>query len=170
MKLDRSLIYILSFAYFLLVGCSSSGGGGTPAATTDINIAGVWTITETDKQSADCTEIRLDTFDLTVTQDGSNVTVTDADGNSFTGTLNDQTLSWTGSFAQDSPFSGTAGITTITQLTANIDESCNSLTGTSSWTWTATEGEPFTCSGTTTFTGTRDPAIGYRGRQTHATR
>lgn len=160
MRLHRSFAYIiLSFIYLLFMGCSS-GGDSTPAATTDINIAGVWTIQETDKDAPSCNEVDLDRFDLTVTQNGSSVTITDVDGNSFPGTLNDHTLSWSGSFPQDSPFTLTAGITTISSMTATIDASCNSLTGNASWTWTSTEGPAFTCSGTTTFTGTRDPAIG----------
>jgi hypothetical protein len=98
---------------------------------------------------------------LTVTQDGtsSSIGITDSEGNAFTGTLNDHTLTWSGSYPQDAP-DGTAGTTTLNPMTATIDASCNTLTGNASWTWTATEGEPYSCSGTTTFTGTREPAIG----------
>ena len=161
MRLHRSLTFIiLSFVYFLFVGCSSGGGSSTPAATTDINIEGVWKITETEKISTTCEEIQNETFDLTVTQNGSSVTIRDVDGNTFSGTLNDHTLTWSGSFPQDSPFSNTSGITNLTSMTATIDASCNNLTGNASWTWTATEGTPFSCSGTTTFTGSRTPASG----------
>ena len=160
MRLHRSIIFIiLSFVYFLFVGCSSGGDGAT-TATTSLDIAGVWTITETDKDAPSCNEVVLETFNLTVTQNGSSVTITDVDGNTFSGTLNGSTLTWSGSFPQDSPISGTAGITTLNSMSATIDASCNSLTGNASWTWTSTEGPAFTCSGTTVFTGARTPASG----------
>jgi hypothetical protein len=162
MRLHRSLTFIiLSFVYFLFVGCSSSGGGDTPAASTDINIAGVWTITETSKSSNCEVPAPEEILVLTVTQDGtsSSIGITDSEGNTFTGTLNDHTLTWSGSYPQDAP-DGTAGTTTLNPMTATIDASCNTLTGNASWTWTATEGEPYSCSGTTIFNGDREPAIG----------
>jgi hypothetical protein len=161
MRLHRSLTFIiLSLVYFLFAGCGSSGSD-TPAASTDINIAGAWTITETSKNSNCDLEAPLDNFDLMVTQDGtsSSIGITDSDGNTFTGTLNDHTLTWSGSYPQDAP-DGTAGITTLTSMTATIESSCNDLSGNASWTWRSTEGEPYSCSGTTTFSGTREPAIG----------
>jgi len=162
MRLHKSLTFIiLTVVYFLFVGCSSDGGSSTPAASTDINIAGAWTITETSKNSNCDLEAPLETFLLAVVQVGtsSSIGITDSDGNTFTGTLNDHTLTWSGSYAQDAP-DGTAGITTLTSMTATIAPSCNSLTGNASWSWRSTEGEPYSCSGTTNFTGTRDPAIG----------
>jgi len=162
MRLHRSLTFIiLSFVYFLFVGCSSDGGSSTPAASTDINIAGTWTITETGKDSNCQDETPVDEFILQVAQEGTSsiVTITDVKWNeTYIGTLNDHTLSWSGSFQQDA--NNIAGITTLHSMTATIDASCNNLTGSASWTWTATEGEPYSCSGTTTFTGAREPAIG----------
>jgi hypothetical protein len=85
--------------------------------------------------------------------------MTNIDGDIFTGTLDGFDLSWSGSYLEDAP-DGTPGIATIDSLTATIDASCNSLTGSSSWTWSATDGSGYVCSGTTTFTGTRTPASG----------
>ena len=151
MRLHKSLTFIiLSLVYFLFVGCSSDGGSSTPAASTDINIAGVWTITETSKPS-DCSEpAPREIFDLTVTQDGtsSSIGITDPEGNTFTGTLNDHTLTWSGSY--DDPQGGTPGTLTINSMSATIDASCNSLTGNAIWTWSATDGSGYSCTGTTT--------------------
>jgi hypothetical protein len=152
-------IFIISLG-FLNVSCSSGGGDSTPTATTSIDIAGVWTITETDK-SSNCTipPILKPPTDLTVTQNGSSITIVDDENNTFTGTLNGSNLTWTGSYADDAP-DGTAGIVTLNPMTAVIDASCNSLTGTANWTWTATEGPAYSCTGTTQFTGSRTPASG----------
>lgn len=149
------------FLCTLVVACSSGGDDGGTAASTDINIAGTWTITETSKPSNCELPAPPETLVLQAEQDGtsSSVTIIDEEGNRFAATLNDHTLTWTGTYEQDAP-DGTAGIITLNPMTATIDASCNSLTGTASWTWTATEGEPYSCTGTTNFTGEREPAIG----------
>jgi hypothetical protein len=157
MRLHRSLTFIILFLVsFLFAGCGSSGSD-TPAASTDINIAGTWTITETSKVG-DCPDLTpvQPPFELEVTQAGtsSTVTITDTKWNeTYTGTLNDHTLTWTGSYEQDAP----PGIVTLNPMTANIVADCNSLDGEANWTFV---GGGVSCSGTTTFTGTRDPAIG----------
>jgi hypothetical protein len=149
------------FLCTLVVACSSGGDDGGTAASTDINIAGTWTITETSKPSNCEQPAPPETLVLQAEQDGtsSSVTIIDEEGNRFAATLNDRTLTWTGTYDQDAP-DGTGGIITLNPMTATIDASCNSLTGTASWTWTATEGEPYSCTGTTNFTGEREPAIG----------
>ena len=162
MRLNDSLKYsAFLFISALVAGCSSGGDDGGTAASTDINIAGTWTITETSKPSNCELPAPLETLVLQAEQVGtsSSVTIIDQEANRFAATLNDHTLTWTGTYAQDAP-DGTGGTIALNPMTATIDASCNSLTGTASWTWTATEGEPYSCTGTTNFPGEREPAIG----------
>jgi hypothetical protein len=144
-----------------LVSCGGGGGGdggSAPPAAPIGNIAGTWTITETAK-TANNTLCQppaspLEVFNLTVAQNGNSVTVTDAQNNVFTGTISGNALSWTGSYPDG------AGTTTLNPMSSTIDASCNSLSGTATWTYAEIG---FSCSGTTTFTGTRSPASGCGG-------
>lgn len=154
---NKYVYVILSVVFLQIMGCGSDDAD-TSSGAVSIEIAGVWTITETDKTS-NCAVPNPETFDLTVTQDGTSVTIVDPDGNSFAATLSAYNLSWSGSYADTAP-DGTPGTTTITLMSADIDASCNSLTGTVNWTWTATDGGGLSCSGTTAFIGSRTPASG----------
>jgi len=162
MRLTKYIsLLFLSSSTVLVAGCSSDSGS---SASTDINIAGLWTITETSKDSNCDDQTPLAVTNLRVEQDGtsSSVAVTDIQWNeTFNGTLNDHTLTWAGSYEETA--NGIDGRTTLNPMTADIADSCNTLTGEAKWTWTAIEGTPYTCSGTTTFTGERDPAIGCGG-------
>ena len=156
MNLIKGFLYLtLSSLLILNLGCSSSGDG-TPAATTDINIAGTWFIEETSKVG-NCPEPTPEqSFSLEVEQEGTSsiITIIDPQWNeTYTGTLNDRTLTWSGSYEQDNP----PGIVTLSPVTATIAADCNSLDGEANWSFT--DGV-VSCSGTTTFIGTREPAIG----------
>ena len=94
-----------------------------------------------------------------MTQNGNNVTVTDEDGNVFSGSINGNTLRWSGSYSDPAP-DGTPGRTNLNPMTATIAADCNSLSGRADWTWTATDGSGYVCSGYTDFVGTRSPASG----------
>ena len=157
----KSYLFIFIIALgFLTVSCGGGGGGSTtPTDTTTNSIEGVWAITETSKDGNCAVPAPKETFDLTVTQNGNSITIVDEDSNSFTGTLSGQNLSWSGSYSDAAP-DGTPGTTTLNSMSAIIDASCNSLSGSANWTWTATDGSGYSCSGTTTFTGSRTPASG----------
>lgn len=143
---------------FSIVSCGSDGGDNTPPLTSTINVEGVWTITETNIE--DCPGWELEQYDLWLIQDGNNIFIEDGEGNVFDdGYLNGFKLSWSGSYSELSS-GDTPGITTINLSTTTINPSCNSLKGAASWTWNATDLSGETCSGTTSFTGTRAPASG----------
>ena len=127
---------------------SSGGGGGSPppAAAPTVDAQGTWSIDElVTAASTDCAgEIgTLDTYGITVTQSGANLTVVTPAG-TFSGTVSGDTIRWTGSFPED------GGTTTITQMTLTVQG--DSLSGTSDWTWS--DGV-FFCTGSTQIGGTR---------------
>ncbi len=88
--------------------------------------------------------IYTDTYTMTVTQSGNDVTVL-VSGLSFTGTLEGNRLRWSGSYPDD------GGITTA-NVDVTISDDGNSLSGSASWTFTAGS---FTCSGTTQVSGVK---------------
>ena len=67
------------------------GGGGTTTSGAYMNIAGTWTTTEHVKSTTCASGIYTDTGTYTVMQSGHDLTVQDASGNTFTGTINDTT-------------------------------------------------------------------------------
>jgi len=146
-----SVLALLASFLILYIGCNggSSGGGTTNTNLTSEQAAdasGTWSITEIINDSA-CEETPHTSYDyhsVSVTQNGNIITVTDEDGNHYTGTVNGSTLSWTGSF-QDN-----GGTVTITSMSLTI--SGTTLSGTANWTWS--DGND-SCSGTTQISGTR---------------
>ncbi|GMR21139.1 MAG: hypothetical protein BMS9Abin36_1738 [Gammaproteobacteria bacterium] len=150
----------ISLLAVLLVGCPGGGGGGggggdgggglqTPIG----DLTGTWNISET-ASSSDPSCSGSASYSLTITQSGNTITATDARGGSFTGTISANQLSWSGSFP-DGP-----GTTTVSSMTATVAASCNSISGNATWSYSETG---FSCTGTTTFTGTRSPASGCGG-------
>lgn len=141
-RLLRILLLLLATGSLLACGGSddddNDGGSSTPG-----NFAGTWSISEV-VDASDCGEgIYTTTYSITVTQSGSSISVVTPVG-TFSGTVSGNSLSWTGSYPED------GGTTTIDSLTGNLSGS--TISGTSSWSWT--DGA-FSCSGTTTWTGTR---------------
>lgn len=151
---------IIILALLVLTACGGGGGASTPAATVG-DVSGVWSIIETNKTHDCILDPGLKSHTLTVQQSGSSLTVIDSAGNSFSGTLSGKNLSWTGSYDEAAP-DGTAGETSLNPMSATVDSSCDSLSGTANWTWTDTSlsGSGYACTGTTTFNGSRSPAIG----------
>jgi fibronectin type 3 domain-containing protein len=166
--MTRLSLIIFCFLVFILSACdgssdndSESTPGPGPSDTTAINIEGTWVIEENSKDSNCPAPTPTQSFSLNVSQNGSNVTVTDDEANSFSGTLSDHTLTWSGGYPEEAP-DGTPGRTTLDTMSANINTSCNNLSGSASWTWRATDGSGYSCSGTTSFTGGRSSASGCR--------
>ncbi len=153
---------LLLLSLSILSACGGGGGGGgapTPTDTPIGEVDGVWMIDETIKPSNCAVPAPEESFNLTVTQNGNDVTVTDEDGNVFSGSITGNTLRWSGSYADEAP-DGTPGRTNLQPMTATIAADCNSLSGRADWTWTATDGSGYVCSGYTDFEGTRSGAPG----------
>lgn len=112
--------------------------------TTGLNLTGTWRITETMGANS-CGESGSEINTYTVSQNGKAVTLT-ANGRNFVGSLNGNTLVWTGNYPEDG---GTTSLNTTMTIAANG----NNLTGSSNWTWTASVNE--FCTGTTSYSGTR---------------
>jgi hypothetical protein len=143
-----TLLFLTSL--LILSACGGGGGGGAPLETPIGDVSGNWRINDTSTSTnSACNEVTQST--LTFSQSGNTGTVTDQFGNVFTGTISGNTISWSGSYP-DAP-----GTTTINSLSGTIAPSCNSLNGTSTWSYVETG---FSCSGTSVFTGTRINPIG----------
>ena len=158
---------LMWFAALLLAAFVAGCGGGdddAPGLQTPIgDVTGAWTIAEADITSTEpaCASPPagtnpVESYSLTFTQTGNTLAVSDGT-NSFTGTISGSTVSWTGSF----PDNGGAGTTTINSLSATVDPGCNTLSaGTMNWTYVEPAPSTFTCTATTTFTGTEPAASG----------
>ena len=150
-----TLASLCTLALALQVGCENGDDDPPPIPaltgdTTKPGVAGRWTVT------ASCDETQcgdgntVETSEVTVEQNGADLTVTTVDG-VFTGTIDDNGIvAWNGNYPED-------GGTLTTQATWTVAVDGNneavSLTGSSTWSWT--DGVE-ACSGTCTFTGTRE--------------
>src|SRR5262245_57792166 len=127
----------------LLAACG--GGGGEqpppppPPPTPVADLSGRWSVTESGVSSCPGESTYSDSYEISIVQSGSNISVATPVGN-FTGTLNGRSFSWSGSY--DEP---RGGKTTISSLTATVANDDNSFAGSSHWTWT--QGTD-SCSGT----------------------
>lgn len=185
MKLAQKATSVFSiFAAMLLASCGGGGGGGSspPPANAPANAAvmGLWTITETSKTSsnANCQPPAspLSTDFLFISQSGNNLTMmfgispidatAGTDGGVFTGTITSGAVSLTGSHP-DNPFSND-GTITLNPASATVAASCNSLTGSASFSLTQTIPSALSCTGTIQFSGTRTVGSGCTGTITNA--
>lgn len=108
-------------------------------------LAGGWEVLETTGSNTCGEEVGVtEAVIYDVSQIGVTITVQVA-GNTYNGVLNGNSLSWSGSYPEDDGM-----VSQQTTLTVAAD--AESFSGSSSWTW-AGMGE--SCSGTTSFTGTR---------------
>ncbi|HEY9051351.1 MAG TPA: fibronectin type III domain-containing protein [Gammaproteobacteria bacterium] len=127
------------------------GGGGSGTITPIADVTGDWTITESGTSNCPGEETYYNVYTITVSQSDNTLTVSTPVG-IFTGSINGDSISWTGSFAED------GGVTTITSMSLTVSSDGNSLSGTSSWSWT--DGDS-SCSGTNqTVNATRVPGTG----------
>lgn len=143
---------------------SACGGGGGDSAAAEVStsigdISGIWSVTETAKNHNCELNSDLRKYTLTVKQNGGGLTIIDEEGNSYSSTLKGGSFSWTGSYEEDAP-DGTSGRINLNPMSASVEASCNKLSGTANWTWTATDGSGYSCSGTTNFSATRSMASG----------
>jgi len=152
----------------VVAGCGGGGDGAAPAgpaaAAAPIgDVSGVWSVVESD-MTADqvaCTPAggnALANYALTVAQatPATNaITVTDAANpdtpTDFSGTINGDKLSWSGSFAER------GGTTTYGAVNLTVGADCNTLSGTTTWTYVQDPAvATFSCTGTTTLSATKD--------------
>ncbi|MDT8421627.1 MAG: hypothetical protein RQ754_14465 [Desulfuromonadales bacterium] len=138
----RCLYLLLAAMLVLMFGCGGGGGGSSKT----LDVAGVWTIVETSGENT-CDEPVgvMETYDITVVQDGTDLTVTTPMG-VFSGSIAGDVVEWTGSFAED------GGTTTITLMDLLVSEDGKSISGTADWTWT---NGAFTCEGSMSVTATK---------------
>jgi len=174
---------LLIFAAMLLTSCGGGGDGDTPpggTAPAGASVIGLWTITETSKTSSNVNcqppNDPLSTSLAYVSQSGNNLTMmfgisqidatAGADGGVFTGTITSGAVSLTGSHP-DNPFVND-GTFTLNPASATVAASCNSLTGSASFSLTQTMPSALSCTGTIQFSGTRTVGSGCTGTITNA--
>ena len=148
-KLIQLLVLLLAL---MVSACSGGGGdGGTGGNKTETNppigdMSGTWQVTGTDTSStAACDGVGFNVT-ATIVQSGSDLNVTGFRTSSLSGTISGNQMSFTGSYSED------GGTSTISKSILSITSDCNQFTGNDSWSWT--DGA-FSCSGTSTYTGTR---------------
>jgi len=141
-----SLVLAASVA-MIIASCSSSDSGTTAPVEAPIgDISGGWSVFETAISStSECNG--TESYDVTITQNDSAITVTGQPGDIVTGTLSGSALSLTGSRAED------PGVVTYNSIKATIPADCSSFTAQTTWTYNETG---FTCNGTGTITATRN--------------
>ena len=151
----------------VVAGCGGGGGDSAPAAPVAAaapigDVSGTWSIIEsamTADQNA-CTPAGgnpLANYPLTVAQTTpttNDITVTDAANSSpatdFPGTIKGSALSWSGSFPER------GGITTYDSVDLAVGADCNTLSGTTNWTYVQNSPAVFSCKGITTLSGTKN--------------
>jgi hypothetical protein len=168
-SVSRPLLGLMAILLAAFVaGCGSGGGddGGAaappPPAAPIGDVAGVWTITESaiTSSSDECQppNNNTSTYPVTIGQTGSALEVTDAVNpdtpTMFPGTIHGDQITWSGSFPE------LGGVTTWNSVNVTVGATCNDLSGTATWTYTQDAPAVFSCTGTTTFTGTADVADG----------
>lgn len=131
-------------------GGGSDGGGNTttppPSGSSDtVDVAGDWDVVE--RMNSSCIDDDYAQYTVKVAQAGTALTVT-AGGNSYSGTIDGRSVSWTGSYPED------GGTTTITRMTLTLASDDNTLNGTSGWKWVSASGAQ-KCEGTTQVTAQR---------------
>jgi hypothetical protein len=163
----RPLMWFMAIMMAAVVaGCGGGGGGGgaappAAAAAPIGDVSGTWAVTES-AMTADQTQCAppsnpLANYALTVAQatPATNaITVTDAANASpaadFSGTINGNKLSWSGSFKER------GGTTTYNSVDLAVGTDCNTLAGTTTWTYVQDAPATFSCTGNTTLSATKN--------------
>ena len=144
--------YFILFSITLLLmlpacgGGAGSGGGGQPS-----DYSGAWSAEEVIQSSTCSSSGDRYVYDITVTQNGSQITVATPDG-PLSGVVNGTNASWTGEVYK----SGT-GYVTITFLDVQI--TVNSFSGTLNFEIRDQLGGPVVCSGSSTIEGFRSQVL-----------
>lgn len=143
----KRILLWMGMVVFLVavISCGGGGDGDGGGGGTCEEVAGTWDMTEV-VDATDCGDgTYTENITYTVTQNGCNITVVPSSNPSlsFSGSVNNDRISWKGSWPEDG---GT--------VTATIDITINgnSLSGSATWSWT--DGSD-SCSGTTQLSGTR---------------
>ena len=130
-------------------GGGDTGGGGTVTPIGDVS--GSWSVDETTATTNCQGEVpgttTTNTYALNLT--GSTITLI-SNGNTYSGTMDGNRITGSASYPED-------GGTTTASVDSIVADSCDSFTGTTTWSWT--DGVE-SCNGTTSLTGTRNPAQG----------
>ena len=117
-----SLFAVLLIGVIFIIGSGSSGGGGTTStwSTTSQIIADTCGLTPGD----------ADLGDLTFTANGNSVTIKDDEGQTYSGTLDGDVLTFSGSFTEDGEQVDITGTITFDDdtftgaLDYTIDDTC----------------------------------------------
>lgn len=149
-RLSNSLNHLAIFLILTLLGActGSSGDGNANNENTDPigDLSGNWQVTGTESSSTpECDGVSFSTL-ATIVQSGNNISATGDDGSSLSGTITGNQVSFSGSYPED------GGTTIINSSTLTISTDCNQFSGNDSWSWT---NGVLSCSGTSTYTGTR---------------
>ena len=160
-QLSNLIQHLVLLLALMLSSCSGGGGdGGKGGNKTENNppigdMSGTWQVTGTDTSSTTaCDSVGFDVT-ATIVQSGNDLNVTGFRTSSLSGTISGDQMSFTGSYSED------GGVSTISKSNLSIASDCNQFTGKDSWSWT--DGS-FSCSGTSTYTGTRLTGSGCGGR------
>jgi hypothetical protein len=149
--MKRILLWMGTVMFSLaVISCGGGGDGDSDNGGTCEDASGTWNMTEV-VNATDCGEdTYTENITYTVTQNGCNITVVPSSDSSlsFSGSVDNDQVSWTGSWPED------GGTTTATiDITINGD----SASGSATWSWT--DGSD-SCDGTTQISGTRTSSGG----------
>jgi len=163
------------FVAMSLASCGGDGDGSAnrpPIAPSNSSVMGLWSLTETSRTSSNTNcQPPADPLSISlafISQSGNNLTMmfaanpiaaSGADGGVFTGTITSGAVSLTGSH----PVGAGNGMETLNPVSITVAASCNSLTGSASFSFTQTTPSPLTCTGTMQFSGTRAVGSGCTG-------
>ena len=149
------------FSTLLLSACESDDSLSPPIG----NLIGTWYAHEiADETGCDIsgnpTFTTYDYLAVIISQSNNSVTVGVTSDTTivdyvgiFNGTVDGNLLTWSGSYTVD-------GNTTQSSVRLTVDASCDSMTGTASWTWTPSAYPNYSCSGTSVITVERAVSSG----------
>ena len=145
---------VLLAAFVAGCGGGSDGGGAPPKAAPIGLVDGAWAITEvvTTADNPVCESPPgnngLDSYNLTVTQTGNDLTVARGADPAVQGSISGDQMTWSGA-----SYSELGGTTTVNSASATVAAGCDSIAGSFNWSHVQAT---LSCSGTTTFTGIGD--------------
>jgi probable HAF family extracellular repeat protein len=146
------LPFTVLFLLFVLAGCGGGGGGSSdgkgnpgPAGEKESDVSGIWSLHLLPLAKGVCDEPMADST-VKIIQQGDVVTVKYPDGNQFTGSVDGDTITWSGSPAKD------GGILNFTAVVHASPEDSGIMSGTITWEWSG-DGGP--CSGSASVTATK---------------